>query len=126
MQALSAAVANSLNGNVLRGGGHIFTPALSALAAGGKLAHIQPALRIGLMPPAWRLLHVSRKVTPDCLIDSSQELLPEYIEQGAKHDPSSQYAERAGSELHACSSSTSDVALQLSVTSQHLLRWIYL
>ena len=28
-------------------------------------AHTQPALRTGLMAPAWRLLHVSRRVIPD-------------------------------------------------------------
>ena len=35
-------------------------------AAGAQLAaHIQPALRTGLMAPAWRLLHVSRRVILD-------------------------------------------------------------
>ena len=35
-------------------------------AAGAQLAaHIQAALRIGPMAPAWRLLHVSRRVIPD-------------------------------------------------------------
>ena len=36
---------------------------------------------------------------------SSQELLPKYIEQDAKQGPSSQIAERAGSELQARPSS---------------------
>ena len=35
----------------------------------------------------------------------SQELLPIYIEQGAKQGPLSQFAERAGSGLQACFSS---------------------
>ena len=40
--------------------------ARAAFAAGAQLAaHIQPALRTGLMAPAWRLLHVSRRVIPD-------------------------------------------------------------
>ena len=35
-------------------------------AAGAQLAaHTQPALRTGLMAPAWRLLHVSRRAIPD-------------------------------------------------------------
>ena len=36
------------------------TTACCALAV--PLAHTQPALRTGLMAPAWRLLHVSRRV----------------------------------------------------------------
>ena len=34
-----------------------------------------------------------------------KKLLPEYIEQGTKQEPLSQFAERAGSGLEACSSS---------------------
>ena len=41
-------------------------PAHAAFAIGAPLAaHTQPALRTGLMAPAWRLLHVSRREIPD-------------------------------------------------------------
>jgi len=40
--------------------------ACTAFAAGAQLtAHTQPALRTGLMAPAWRLLHVSRRLILD-------------------------------------------------------------
>ena len=44
---------------------HVHWP-VQLFAAGSPLeAHTQPALRTGLMAPAWRLLHVSRRVTLD-------------------------------------------------------------
>ena len=40
-----------------------YTQPAQLFAAGAQLAaHTQPALRTGLMAPAWRLLHVSRRV----------------------------------------------------------------
>ena len=40
--------------------------AREAFAAGEQLAaHTQPALRAGLMAPAWRLLDVSQRAIPD-------------------------------------------------------------
>ena len=43
-----------------------YTQPAQLFASGAQLAaHTQPALRTGLMAPAWRLLHVSRRAIPD-------------------------------------------------------------
>ena len=52
--------------------GNISDPGISA---GEQLtAHTQPALRTGLMAPAWRLLHVSRRVILDLTWPTSAHL----------------------------------------------------
>ena len=44
-------------------------PSVGPAAEAQFAAHTQPALRTGLMAPAWRLLHVSRRVILDLTCD---------------------------------------------------------